>query len=61
MSTPAPGPNVVAVVGGGVTGLVAARRLALHGSRVVLLEHSDRLGGQIRTLHIAGRHVDVGA
>ena len=61
MSTPAPGPYVVAVVGGGVTGLAAARRLAQTGATVILLEGSDQLGGQIRTIELAGRRVDVGA
>lgn len=61
MITPAPGPSVVAVVGGGVTGLAAARRLSQAGVRVVLLEADDVLGGQIRTIELAGRPVDVGA
>lgn len=51
----------VAVVGGGVTGLVAARRLARSGCAVTLYEASDRLGGQVRTVGIAGHPVDVGA
>ncbi|MEE2035041.1 protoporphyrinogen oxidase [Rhodococcus chondri] len=55
---------VVAVVGGGITGLVAAYRL--RGSlgsdaRIVLLEQSDRLGGKLRTVTLAGGPVDVGA
>ncbi|HET8595349.1 MAG TPA: protoporphyrinogen oxidase [Intrasporangium sp.] len=53
-------PTVV-VVGGGVTGLVAARRLALGGCATTLVEGSHRLGGQVRTIHFAGRSVDVGA
>ena len=61
MSAPIPGHPVVAVVGGGITGLTAARRLAQQGLQVVLLEGADRLGGQVRTLDLAGRHVDVGA
>jgi oxygen-dependent protoporphyrinogen oxidase len=68
MTTPSPGQPVattraavVAVVGGGITGLTAARRLAQEGLRVILLEGADRLGGQVRTLDLAGRRVDVGA
>lgn len=61
MTTPDPGQPVAAVVGGGVTGLTAARRLAQEGMRVILLEGDDRLGGQVHTLDLAGRRVDVGA
>ena len=50
-----------AVVGGGGAGLVLARRLAMAGRRVVLLEASDRLGGQVRRADVAGVSVDVGA
>lgn len=49
------------VVGGGVAGLVLARRLAMAGRRVVLLEASDRLGGQVRRVEVAGVDVDAGA
>ncbi|HEY9423391.1 MAG TPA: FAD-dependent oxidoreductase, partial [Microterricola sp.] len=34
-----------AVVGGGVAGLVVARRLAAAGAEVVLFEQTQRLGG----------------
>jgi pyruvate/2-oxoglutarate dehydrogenase complex dihydrolipoamide dehydrogenase (E3) component len=47
---PAPRARRVVVVGGGPAGLEAARVAALRGHRVVLLEASDRLGGQ---LHLA--------
>jgi oxygen-dependent protoporphyrinogen oxidase len=49
------------VIGGGVAGLVAARRLALAGSRVVLLEASDRLGGRVASTEVGGVLVDSGA
>ncbi|MBK5222684.1 MAG: protoporphyrinogen oxidase [Acidimicrobiia bacterium] len=55
------GPAHVVVVGGGVAGLVAARRLALHGARVTLLEASSRLGGQVHTVEVADHWIDVGA
>lgn len=49
------------VIGGGVAGLVAARRLALAGATVVLLEASDRLGGRVASTRIGGVLVDSGA
>lgn len=51
----------VIVVGGGVAGLVTARDLARAGVRVSVMESSDRLGGQVRTIDFADRRVDVGA
>jgi protoporphyrinogen/coproporphyrinogen III oxidase len=50
----------VVVIGGGIGGLVAALECAKVGMRVTLLEASDRLGGVIQTIEIAGLHVDVG-
>ena len=49
------------VVGGGIAGLVVARRLARGGMRVTLLEPSDRLGGQIAPLRVAGIDLDAAA
>ena len=49
------------VVGGGVAGLVAARRLALSGAEVVVLEAGDRLGGQLDRHRIAGVELDAAA
>ncbi len=43
----------VAVVGGGIAGLVAARDLALGGAEVTVLERGDRLGGKLRGERIA--------
>ena len=54
----------VAVVGGGVSGLVAAHRLrTLLGpaAEIVVLEQRDRLGGVLRTVDLAGLPYDVGA
>ncbi|MBB5915301.1 oxygen-dependent protoporphyrinogen oxidase [Nocardia transvalensis] len=54
----------VAVVGGGISGLVAAYRLrrALGEELdLVLLERSERVGGILRTEDIAGDPVDLGA
>lgn len=51
----------VAVVGGGITGLVAAHTLAAQGLEVTVFEARDRLGGQIHTVDFMGNPVDVGA
>ena len=40
----------VVVVGAGVAGLAAARRLTEHGVRVTVLEARDRIGGRISTV-----------
>jgi len=51
--SPARVPAKVVIVGGGPGGMEAARRLALAGSRVTLLEKSDRLGGTLRFAGLA--------
>lgn len=61
----------VAVIGGGISGLVAAYELARprwqaaagheRAPRVTLLEADTRLGGKLRTESFAGRDVDAGA
>jgi len=43
----------VAVIGGGPGGMEAARRLALKGHQVILIEQSDRLGGTVQFASIA--------
>jgi oxygen-dependent protoporphyrinogen oxidase len=50
----------VAVVGGGISGLAAARRLAAAGLQVVLFEAGQRLGGKILTEPLWGRPVEAG-
>ncbi|WP_368497858.1 NAD(P)/FAD-dependent oxidoreductase [Herbiconiux sp. A18JL235] len=51
----------VVVVGGGVAGLVVARRLARLGNNVVLLEERAELGGFVGTHDVAGVELDSGA
>jgi oxygen-dependent protoporphyrinogen oxidase len=55
--------STVCVIGGGISGLVAAHTLAGADSRlrVVVCEGSDRLGGVIRTDSIEGVPVEAGA
>ncbi|WP_327288243.1 protoporphyrinogen oxidase [Streptomyces sp. NBC_01198] len=57
----APAGGHVVVVGGGISGLAAAHRLAAAGARVTLLEASSRLGGKLHADEIAGVPVDLGA
>ncbi|HEX2133515.1 MAG TPA: FAD-dependent oxidoreductase [Actinophytocola sp.] len=54
----------VVVVGGGVSGLVAAYRLRGllgPGARITLVEQANRLGGKLRTVSLGGVPTDVGA
>ena len=54
-------PARVAVVGAGVTGLTAAFRLQADPSiEVVVLEASQRPGGTLRTVEVAGIPLDAG-
>lgn len=49
------------VVGGGIGGLVLARRLVLRGCSVVVLEASDHLGGTVARHTVGGIELDAGA
>lgn len=51
----------VLVVGGGITGLTAALRLAQGGADVTVVEGRPSVGGMLRTSPFAGRAVDEGA
>ena len=51
----------VAVIGGGISGLMCARRLSQENVRVILFESSAILGGQIRKSNIADHDIDMGA
>lgn len=50
----------VAIIGGGLSGLSCAYRLASGGHRVVVLEAADDVGGRARTIWHRGRPVDLG-
>lgn len=49
----------VAIVGGGLSGLAAARTLARHGVRSVLFEAATVLGGRVRTVRRAGSTLPI--
>ncbi len=53
-------PEVI-VVGAGISGLAAARRLQDQGVEVVVLEAADRPGGRIRSIEVNGCIVEAGA
>jgi protoporphyrinogen/coproporphyrinogen III oxidase len=57
MSTPSPR---ILVIGGGITGLCCAHRLAALGLDPLLVEASPRVGGRIRTLHEDGFEFEAG-
>ncbi|QIK63413.1 FAD-dependent oxidoreductase [Leucobacter viscericola] len=50
----------VAVIGGGIAGLVAAWELARSGAEVQLFERADRLGGRVCAGQLGGVHFDLG-
>lgn len=50
----------VVVVGAGLAGLAAARRLAIAGKSVCVVEASDEIGGRVRTDRIDGLILDRG-
>ncbi|QGG96377.1 protoporphyrinogen oxidase [Actinomarinicola tropica] len=58
--SPSETPRRVAVVGGGVAGLTAARDLHLAGHEVHVLEAGPRLGGKIQTGPFADVDLDLG-
>lgn len=52
---------MIAVIGGGISGLAAAYDLAARGLSFVLLEASDRFGGLVHTEHVDGFTIELGA
>ena len=57
-------PRSYCVVGGGISGLTAAYRLraaAGDDASITLFDPADRLGGILRTEHVGGRQMDLGA
>ena len=66
MTTPSSGRVAVgrvAVIGGGISGLTAAWRLANStlNPEVTLFEADARMGGKLQTSEFAGKPVDTGA
>jgi monoamine oxidase len=51
----------VAVIGAGLSGLIAARELESAGVSVVVIEGADRIGGKLLTVTVGPDHVDLGA
>jgi hypothetical protein len=52
--------SAVAVLGGGLAGLVAARSLARAGADVTVYEQRDEVGGRVRSVHEDGYVYDRG-
>ena len=55
----APDADVI-VVGGGLSGMNAARRLTAKGQRVIVLEAREEVGGRTKTVEVNGHRFDVG-
>jgi protoporphyrinogen/coproporphyrinogen III oxidase len=53
--------TTVVVVGGGITGLSAARLLVMDGFEVTVVEATDRWGGKLAPLPLNGVRLDAGA
>lgn len=51
---------MIAIIGGGITGLAAAFELAARNIPFALLEAAPRLGGLIRTEHVEGFTIEAG-
>jgi len=51
----------IIVIGAGVAGLAAARRLAAAGARVVVLERAPAVGGRVATAQTEGCRYELGA
>lgn len=58
-----PAPRSVAVIGGGIAGLAAARALLVAdpGLHVIVYEGAEQVGGKLRTGEVGGVTVDLGA
>lgn len=52
---------MIAIIGGGISGLAAAYELSLRQVPFVLLESSARLGGLVQTDHVHGYTIEAGA
>ena len=50
----------VHIVGGGISGLIAANILEKYGVKPIILEASDRVGGRLKTDIINGYQLDQG-
>ena len=50
----------VAIIGAGLTGLTSAYRLKQRGTRVVVYEASDRIGGSIKSVRRDGYLAELG-
>lgn len=54
-------PPHIVVIGAGVSGLAAARRLRAAGRRVTVLERSPTIGGRVQTATVDGCQFELGA
>ena len=52
----------ILVLGAGMAGISAARRLAQHGiTNMLVVEGADRVGGRVKDVEFGGIRVEVGA